>query len=253
MRTTMLAILLMSSVLAGCTSNTQDELGLTLVVQYEKTNGTIVESHVDGELVSTTNVLLEFDFSNSRSGEELVTFGVDLMDGSSPITINPNDESAITIEFTNHGIYEIIAYAIDEKNQQESIAITIRIELIIQWSESNTYNPKPLSFNPIPDNGGAWPSSILIDSTVENPVLIENIGGGREVDFNWGLFDQQEEACQSRNGRVNEGDFVNWKTIHFNTFEIHELRINYDDGQDYINIEQSVSIQYNNNESIPNA
>ena len=46
---------------------------------------------------------------------------------------------------------------------------------------------------------------------------------------------------------------MNWKTIHFNTFEIHELRINYDDGQDYINIDQSVSIQYNNNESVPNA
>ena len=196
MRTIMLAILLMSSVLAGCTSNSQDELGLTLVVQYEKTNGTIVESHVDGELVSTTNVLLEFDFSNSRSGEELVTFGVDLMDGSSPITTNPNSESTITVEFTNHGIYEIIAYAVDEKNREKNISITIRIELSIQWTESNTYRPKTLIFNPIPENGGAWPSSILINSTVENPVLIGNIGGGREVDFNWGLFDQQEEAAK---------------------------------------------------------
>ena len=31
---------------------------------------------------------------------------------------------------------------------------------------------------------------------------------------------------------------------HFNTFQVHELKINYDSGQDYINVDQTVLIAY---------
>jgi hypothetical protein len=37
---------------------------------------------------------------------------------------------------------------------------------------------------------------------------------------------------------------VTWDTLHFSTYLAHELRINYEDGQDYISVQQSVSILY---------
>ena len=64
-------------------------------------------------------------------------------------------------------------------------------------------------------------------------------------------MDEQEDACQGRYAVVHEGEQVNWKTIHFNTFELHELRISYDDGQDLINVNQSILIEYSQLESPP--
>ena len=74
--------------------------------------------------------------------------------------------------------------------------------------------------------------------------LIENISTGREVEFTWSLVDGTEDACQARSGLVHEGEFVNWVTIHFNTYLVHEFRISYDSGQDYINVNQSILIEY---------
>ncbi|MEE2812027.1 MAG: hypothetical protein VX320_02095 [Candidatus Thermoplasmatota archaeon] len=247
-----MAILLLSSLVAGCLSDSVEEHDISLVVNHENTNGTIVESYVDGEHIATTNVSLNFDFSNTVSNEKLVTFGIEYMDDGNPIEVDPANETTITVEFSNHGIYEINAYAIDELGQQASIGIVIRIELRIEWSESSTYEPKNLVINPIPENGGPAATSILIDSTVENPVLVENIGGGQDVEITWRLVDQQDIACQSRSGVIHEGDDLNWKTIHFNTYEIHDLRVSYDDGQDYIDVNHIISIEYEAVESEAN-
>ena len=248
----LLALAFLSGTLAGCLSDAEKEDGITLIVGFEYTNGTVVQSFVDGELVSTANVSLNFDFSNTLSEHGLIAFGVDLMDGSNATTIEPNSDTNISIEFENHGIYELSAFAVDEQNQKENVSIVIRIELRIDWVESSTYEPKPVTINPIPNNGGISPASIIIDSTVENPEMIENIESGREVKFTWNLIDGTEDACQNRNGIVHDGEFVNWETIHFNTFEVHELTITYDDGQDYINVNQSVLIVYSAIESDPN-
>ncbi len=223
---------------------TQDKGDLSLIVEYEETNGTVLHSFVDGELVSTNNVTLSFDFSNTSSDNDLVEFGIDLADGSDPISVDAMTNSSISIEFSNHGIYELWAFAIDDSGLRENTSIVVRIQLQVDWIESNTYEPKPLVIDPIPTNGGVAPNSILINSTVENPELIENIESGREVEFTWSLVDDVEDTCQSRNGLVHEGEFVNWETIHFNTFQVHELRISYDSGQDYLNVIHSVFIQY---------
>ena len=53
------------------------------------------------------------------------------------------------------------------------------------------------------------------------------------------------------NGLDNEGEEVNWNTIHFNTYELHDLTISYDEGQDYINIDHTILIQYSAIESSP--
>ncbi len=246
-----LVCVFLASSLVGCLSDTQEPEGIELIVNFENTNGTIIQSYVDGDLISTSNVLLEFDFSNTMSNDKLVEFGIHNLNDGNKITVDPDVESQIIYEFTHHGIYEIAAYAIDENNHEENISIVVRIESKINWLESNTYDPKPLTIDPIPNNGGIYPSSIIIESTVENPVLIENIGGGREVEVTWSLFDQQEDACQSKNEIIHEGEQITWNTIHFNTYEIHDLTISYDDGQDYINIDQSISIQYSAIESNP--
>ena len=101
--------------------------------------------------------------------------------------------------------------------------------------------------------GDETASVIVIESTVHNPELINNIGGGQEVEVSWALIDETQEACQSQPGTVEEGGSATWKTVHFNTDEVHELRVNYEEGQDMIEIEQSVSIQYDSLETPPNA
>ena len=246
-----LVCILLSFSLVGCVSDTQPTEGFELIVDFENTSGTIVHSYVDGDLVSTSNVFLDFDFSNTVSSNQLIEFGIRLVHNGDTTSVNPDLSSQISIEFTHHGIYEIVAYAINEQNVQENHSIIIRIEQKIECLESNTYNPKTLTIDTFPNNEGISPSSIIINSTVENPVLIENVGGGREVEITWSLVDEQEDACQGRHAIVYEGEQVNWKTIHFNTFEVHELRISYDDGQDFINVNQSILIEYSPVESPP--
>ena len=246
-----LVCILLSFSLVGCVSDTQPTEGFELIVDFENTSGTIVHSYVDGDLVSTSNVFLDFDFSNTISSNQLIEFGIQLVHNGDTTSVNPDLTSQISIEFTHHGIYEIIAYAIGENGHEESKSIIVRIENEINWLESNTYNPKPITINPIPNPLGIFPASIIIDSTIEYPVLIENIGGGREVEVTWSLFDQQEDACQTKNDIIYEGEEVNWNTIHFNTFELHDLTISYDEGQDYINIDHTILIQYSAIESSP--
>ena len=246
-----LVCILLSFSLVGCVSDTQPTEGFELIVDFENTSGTIIHSYVDGDLVSTSNVLLDFDFSNTVSSNQLIEFGIRLVHNGDTTFVNPDLTSQISIEFTHHGIYEIIAYAIGENGHEESKSIIVRIENEINWLESNTYNPKPITINPIPNPLGIFPASIIIDSTIENPVLIENIGGGREVEVTWSLFDQQEDACQTKNDIIYEGEEVNLNTIHFNTYELHDLTISYDEGQDYINIDHTILIQYSAIESSP--
>ena len=246
-----LVCILLSFSLVGCVSDTQPTEGFELIVDFENTSGTIIHSYVDGDLVSTSNVFLDFDFSNTVSSNQLIEFGIRLVHNGDTTFVNPDLTSQISIEFTHHGIYEIIAYAIGENGHEESKSIIVRIENEINWLESNTYNPKPITINPIPNPLGIFPASIIIDSTIENPVLIENIGGGREVEVTWSLFDQQEDACQTKNDIIYEGEEVNWNTIHFNTYELHDLTISYDEGQDYINIDHTILIQYSAIESSP--
>ena len=246
-----LVCILLSFSLVGCVSDTQPTEGFELIVDFENSSGTIIHSYVDGDLVSTSNVFLDFDFSNTVSSNQLIEFGIRLLHNGDTTSVNPDLTSQISIEFTHHGIYEIIAYAIGENGHEENKSIIVRIENEINWLESNTYNPKPMTINPIPNPLGIFPASIIIDSTIENPVLIENIGGGREVEVTWSLFDQQEDACQTKNDIIYEGEEVTWNTIHFNTYEVHDLTISYDEGQDYINIDHSILIQYSAIESSP--
>ena len=247
-----LAVFLLSSATVGCLSNSQENNGIELTVNYEFTNGTIVETYVDGDSQSKSNVILDFDFSTTNSEYELVSFGIDPNDGRSPILVSPETSQTVSVEFSEHGIYHLDAFAVDEMESIENLTIIVRIEFNIEWKEDTTNEPTSLEIDSIPKNGGPYPSMIIIDSDVENPELIDNLGGGREVEITWRLFDEAEDACLIRPTTVDEGEIANWKVHHRITNEIHDLRISYDSGQDYIDIDHSISILYEEVESPPN-
>lgn len=245
----LIVFLLLSFSLAGCLSQTSEDSGIDLVLQYDAKNGTIVESYSNGEHVDTTNVYLDFDFSQTTADSSLVSFGIDTNDGRDPVTVASDTSSIVTVEFSQHGIYNLSAYAIDENNEQEVQTLSVRIELRIEWSETDTKAPQPLAFDPTPSNGGKNPIMIEVYSVVENPSFISEVGGsGQSVQFTWNIADELDDICQSRSGQVDDGDEIVWNTIHFNTFQPHELRITYDDGQEDIRINQTVTILYESEE-----
>ena len=247
-----LAVFLLSSATVGCLSSSEENSGIELMVNYQSTNGTIVETYVDGDLQSKSNVILDFDFSTTISEYELVSYGINPNDGRSPILVPADTSQTVSVEFSEHGIFHLDAFAVDEMESIENLTIIVRIELNIEWNEDTTNEPTSLEIDSIPKNGGPYPSMIIIDSDVENPQLIDNVGGGREVEITWRLFDEAEDACLIRPTTVDEGEIANWKVHHRITNEIHDLRISYDSGQDYIDIDQSISILYEEVESPPN-
>lgn len=238
--------------MGGCIGSTQENNGLDLVVTYATTNGTVIESYEEGERVSISGVDLTFDFSQTSSDATLVRFGVNFLDGTPGTTVEANEGTQVTVEFLEHGLHEIALFALDDNDQQVITTVVIRIELQMIWMESTTYEPLPMPLNALPQNGGVPPSAILIESQVENPELIENIGGGQGVEITWGLIDDTNSACQRQEGSVDEGQTVSWNTVHFNTYEAHELTVLYEEGQDYLNIHQTVFLQYEALETLPN-
>ncbi|MFL2970101.1 MAG: hypothetical protein ACJZ63_04420 [Candidatus Poseidoniaceae archaeon] len=234
-----------SATLAGCIGPSSDESMIDLVVDLETTSGTVVETYLDGELVSLDAVDVSFDFSQTTSSLDLVKFGLDAMDGSEPMTIDASESSTLTHSFVEHGIHNVTLFAIDAAGTQNNQSASIRIDLRIEWSEQGTNEPMALPFNPTPNNGGTHPVMIEINSTVENPSLIQGIsGGGQTVQFSWNIVDELDDTCQSKNGQVEDGNADTWSTVHFNTYLLHELRVVLEDGQDALNIQQTVLIVY---------
>ena len=245
LRSGFVVIILISISLAGCLSEDEERSGIDLQVNYNSLNGTIVQSYSDGELVSSEFVTITFDFSSTNSEEELSVFGIEIKNQTEPYEINANDESVIPIEFSEHGIYELDIYAIDSEGNRENQLINVQIELRIDWTEMNTDDPTPLMFDPTPANGGEHPIMIDIESTIENPDPIQELGNGQSVQITWNIVDEYDDTCQRNSDQVENGDSVTWSTIHFNTYLVHELIVDYDDGQDDINVMHSISIIYN--------
>lgn len=244
-KTVWVLFLFLFSSLAGCLSGELPESTISLVVDAERENGTLVESYAEGEKISTTNVFIDFDFSQTSAENTIITYGIDTNDGRAPVTINADSDSIIEVEFLHHGIYAVSAFAIDEDNLLRNMTILIQIDLKIEWVESGTHEPQTLTYDPIPVNGGPYPKYVEISSLVENPSLLEDLGsGGQSVQVTWNIVDGQNDVCQKKTTQINDGDSDNWYTIHFNTLQVHELTITYDEGQDNINIDQTISIIY---------
>jgi len=244
LRSSLVLVLVFGMVLPGCISFGNDNVELDLQVNYSILNGTVVESYVDGQLTGLDSVIIVMDFTETKSEIPLNRFGVAFEGDRDAIEIDAKSESSISVEFTTHGLYNITAYAIDEDNNRVSSAETIRIDLEINWVEEDTNSPEKMPFNPIPDNQGVHPSYIEVISTVENPSILQDFGGGQSVDFTWKITDELDDTCQSYSEQVDDGESVTWNTIHFNTYLLHDLSVEYDEGQDSISVSHSVLIIY---------
>ena len=244
LRSILVLALLCGMVLPGCISLGDEVVDLDLQVSHNILNGTVVESYVDGQLTDLDSVTIVVDFSETKSEIPLKHFGIDFEGDREAIEIDAKSESSISIDFSEHGLYNLTAYAIDEDNNRASSKETIRIDLRINWVEEGTNSPEKMPFNPIPNNQGVHPSYIEIVSTVENPSIIEDFGGGQSVDFTWKITDELDDTCQSYSEQVGDGESVTWNTIHFNTYLLHDLSVEYEEGQDSISVSHSVSIIY---------
>ena len=243
-RSILVLALFCGMILPGCISFGDEVVDLDLQVSHSILNGTVVESYVDGQLIGLDSVTIVVDFSDTKSELPLKHFGISFEGDREEIKIDAKSESSISIDFSEHGLYNLTAYVIDEDNNRVSSTETIRIDLRIDWVEEDTNNPEKMPFNPIPNNQGIHPSYIEIVSTVENPSIIEDLGGGRSVDFTWKITDELDDTCQSYSEQVDDGESVTWNTIHFNTYLLHDLSVEYEEGQDSISVSHSVSIIY---------
>tara|TARA_B100000989_G_C19486404_1_gene447680 strand:- start:183 stop:935 length:753 start_codon:yes stop_codon:yes gene_type:complete len=242
-----LVTLLICSSLSGCLFSDDDASDIVLIISHDNAIGTIVETYSEGEFVSLTPVTVNIDFSETTSTNPLQTFGIESDYDREPITVDAITESTISVTFNSHGIYQLSAYAEDSLGNKINQSITVRVDLRIDWTETDTNAPRSLPFNPEPDNQGQHPKMIEIISNVENPSLVNNIGdSGQSVQLTWQLVDELDDICQTRNGQINDGDVMMWQTLYFNTYMLHELRIEMDEGQDSVNVNQSVAILYNN-------
>lgn len=228
--------------ISGCIFSEDEPDDFELNVELSASSGVIIEEYISGDLESTKNPRIEFNFSSTKT--ELQTIGVDINNGNEPIELDGDSNSAIVVEFTSHGKYNVSVYAISEGKTKQSMTIPIVIDLRINWVENATLEPKVLNFNPIPNNGGEHPQLIEIKSTVTNPGILEDFTGGQSVQFSWTITDELGDTCQKNNAVVNDGESEVWETIHFNTYLIHDLSIVYEDGQDPISINQILLLTY---------
>jgi len=245
-RYALFVVLLLTLSFAGCTSEeSSNEPAIFLSVQHSADSGMIIESYSNGDKTSTTEAQIEFDFSNTTADLELATFGINLNDGTDSLEIDALNNSVISFEFLQHGWYNITAYAIDEDGGQAEEMISIKIDLRIEWVEVNTDQPQTLVFDPVPANGGASAQMIEVNSVVENPETFDEIiSGGDSVGITWNIIDEVDDVCQKKSTNIENGGSDVWETLHFNTFQVHELSITFDDNQENINVEHIVSIIY---------
>ena len=244
-RYALFVVLLLTMSLAGCTSEDSSESIISLSVEHSADSGIIVESYSNGDKTSTNSPTIEFDFSSTTAELELAKFGIDLNDGTDSLEIDASNNSVISFEFLQHGWYNITAYAIDEDGGQAAAIISIKIDLRIEWFETNTDQPQTLVFDPVPANGGASAQMIEVNSVVENPETFDEIiSGGDSVGITWNIIDEVEDVCQKKSANIENGGSDVWETLHFNTFQVHELSITFDDNQETINVEHIVSIIY---------
>ena len=244
------ALLALSCSLIGCLEDPSQETGPDLVVTYQATNATIFETFEEGQLTGRSVATLSFGFGGTTSVGALSTFGVERLDGQSIVTVDAEDNDNVTMAFEEHGLHQLVLFAEDE-NGRSSTTVTVRIELSIEWVETGTNDPMTMTMNTAPKEGGTPASALFIESTVENPALINNIGGGQDVDVTWSLLDETHGTCQRNEATIDDGDSETWRTVHFNTVEAHELVVDYDGGQDTVDVHHRINVLHEALESPP--
>jgi hypothetical protein len=229
--------MLLTLPVAGCLSNETVEISADLA----QTEVVVVRTYENGALMSTEAATVTVDFSGSVAAEE---YTVEVSDGRDMIQRAAEEGGVVSLDFSAHGVYTLSATAIDASGASASRVLTVHVNLQILWTEEGTQSPRTLAFDPLPEHGGPMADYITIESVVSNPDLIQNLGGGREVDVTWRLIDPLGGACQQHSDVVHEGESAAWNTLHFNTYEAHDLAVDYDEGQDEIDVHHTVIVAY---------
>ena len=225
--------------LSGCVGNIQDQPDSNLNAIVDSNTDLITIIYEDGEIISASYPTIGFDFSNSSSS--VAQLGVDPGDGRTPATLESTTGNIIEIEYQNHGLYNATAFIINEDGTQENQTFQIQIDQRIEWYENNTGNPQALPFDTNPGNEWPPPSHFFMNSTIENPSFVEP--DGREVTVSWDIGNH-EGICQTNNGEIENGESLEWRTIHFAPEGDHEIKLTIEDGQDRINVQHIVEIIY---------
>lgn len=237
-------ILMFSSILSGCLSGEEEDIGMRLEFSLSTSEGTILHSYVDGDLVSVSDVSVEFDFSNSSSNNDIILFGINTNDSRDSIEVDAKESQTIVVNFSQHGVYEVAVYAIDNDDNYREESVVIKVNYRIDWSEYETNDPQVLPFDPRPPNNGQHATMIEVSSMVENPDLITEFGTGNSVYITWNIIDENNDTCQRYSEQVANGETITWETIHFNTFLLHELVVDNDESEDAVNLAHSIQITY---------
>ena len=214
----LVAIIMLSSMLAGCLGgNLENDFIYPDDVIIESMNATIVEVWEDGAVVETTYPVLIFDFNESNAPSPFVAYTV--RGTHVDETVSATETTVVEVEFRQHGLHtlELIADYEDTPDERGDDSrhrneVVVRIEKRIEWTESSTNDPMLMTLDSRREVGDHPASVLVIASTVANPALIANIGGGQEVEVTWELIDNTQEACQSQPGTVQDGDTASWNT-----------------------------------------
>ena len=228
--------------LSGCMGLASDDSsGFDLNVEADSQYGMILTSYEDGIQRSNSFPVITFDFSESANYGHGSSFGIVLEDGREPIITDSVDATEITVEFTVHGFYSITAFGIDQDGNRLDQVIEVMIKQDIDWYENDTGTPEEFVFDSTPGNKAPIPSHFLLNSTVQNPSVIDF--DGRDVDVRWDVVNQ-EGVCQTAGESIGNGDTGFWRTLHFGPLSVHEIHLIIEDGQDRVNVHHSLRIMY---------
>ena len=232
------------SIIAGCLDENSEREKLELIIDYDDLKAIVGKTYDSGNLVNTDIAVIEFEFNRSKSPNGITTFGIDSTDPNVIVVNDSNSASLFELQFEYHGVYNVEPYMIDTNGNKKSTILTIKIGLKVDWYENKTSNPSPMVIDSRPENNASYPKYMKIESNVENPRDLTEIGGGQSVQFLWSITDEYGDTCQTKNDNVGDGETATWETIYFNTLLTHDLNVEYEEGQDYLDIHHHVTLFY---------
>ncbi len=249
--------LFLSSCLAGCLASDDGEGNaspITMNIHYDATSGTITERIQNNAVLSQTGVELSFDFARvtSKAGA-MKSFSLnpgDDVDGSNTMTVNANEQAELTYTYRTHGLFTAVLLATDEANNTDSIELLIRIDKELDWTQTNTDSPSPMSISTVPDCECDSPEKISLESTISNP---NELVPGTHVTTTWHLNDPEGEEQATHTEQIADGQEASWTHNQYNLARgAWSLEVTIDSGNDSINIHHTVLILYEHAESPPN-
>ena len=227
---------------SGCLGLVSNEKILTsLNVEVNENLLTIETVYEQGELVSTSTVTFDIDFSKSTSDVSIETFGLETDDGRF-MAFNADEQQTASLEFSQHGRYSVTLFAIDSTGVNITESKELIVEQVLSWTENDAGAPESLYFDATPGNDGNPPSYLILNSTVTNPSsLLEP--NGRDVDIEWAVLNIDGQ-CMGHREIIENGDSFTWNTLHFSPMENHEVKMTIHEGQDSVDVEHRIELQY---------